>query len=262
MTAVLLTDDSKVTGRTAEASPRLKARIAGLLYLIVIATAMFAEAFVRGTLIVSGDAAATAHKILASEELFRLGFAADLVNFACYIGVVLILYGLFKPAGRSLSLIAAGFGMAGCVVGAINLLNQLAPLVVLGRAPYLNSFRPEQLQTVAYVFLRLHGYGYSISMVFFGIYCVLLGCLVIRSTFMPRILGVLLAIAGVGYVIDSFANFLSPSFAAQLGIYLLLPGFVAELGLTLWLIAVGVNVPKWIKAATRVDEVEGVRISY
>jgi Domain of unknown function (DUF4386) len=234
-----------MTDRIAESSPRLRARIAGALYLIVIATAMFAESFVRDPLIVSGNAAATAHNILASEQLFRLGFAADLANFACYIAVVLIFYGLFKPAGRTLSLVAAGFGMAGCITGAVNMINQLAPVVLLRGAPYLSAFKSDQLQAVAYVFLKLHTYGYAISMTFFGIYCVLLGYLVLRSTFLPRILGVLLAIGGAGYLTNSFAIFLSPAFAAQLGVYTLLPGFVAEVSLTLWLIVVGVNTSKW-----------------
>jgi len=234
-----------MTDRIAESSPRLRARIAGVLYLIVIATAMFAESFVRDPLIVSGDAATTAHNILASEQLFRLGFAADLVNFACYIAVVLIFYGLFKPAGRTLSLVAAGFGMAGCITGAINMINQLAPLALLKAAPYLKAYSPEQLHASAYVFLRLHLFGYAVSMTFFGIYCVLLGCLVMRSAFLPRILGALLAIAGTGYVTNSFAIFLASPLVAQFGIYLLLPGFIAELSLTLWLIAIGVNAAKW-----------------
>lgn len=117
--------------RVVETSPRLWARIAGALYLITIVLGVFAEAFVRGTLIVRDDAAATATNILAHESLYRLGLAADLAMIACYIAVTLLFYVLFKPVSRGLSLLAAFFSLVGLAVLAANSLTHLAPLVLL-----------------------------------------------------------------------------------------------------------------------------------
>src|SRR6202049_2848052 len=132
--------------RIAEASPRFKARIAGVFYLLTIVTRVIADAFVRNRLVVSDDAAATATNIIAHEPLFRLGFAADIIAFASYIALTALLYELLKPVNRSLSLVAAFFSLVACVVQAISSLFHLAPLVLLGGAPYLSVFTVEQLQ--------------------------------------------------------------------------------------------------------------------
>ncbi len=228
-----------------EESPRLKARIAGLLYVIVIVAGGWAQLFVRSHLVVRNDAAVTAANILAQEPLFRLGLAADLVAAICFVGVVFILYDLLKPAGRSLSLLAAFFGMAGNAIFAINLLNHLAAAVLLDNARVLAAFKPDHLQALALVFLKLHTQGYLIVMVFFGIYLALIGVLIFRSVFLPRILGVLLVAGGLADVAVSFAVFLSPPFADKLPSYVTLPGGVAEILLALWLFAIGVNASKW-----------------
>ncbi|MDB4948320.1 MAG: hypothetical protein JWM27_969 [Gemmatimonadetes bacterium] len=183
---------------TVEASPRLRARTAGAFYLITIITGVFAEVFVRGALVVRDDAAATAANILAHEPLYRLGLAADLVMLTSYVAVTLLFYDLFKPVGASLSLLAAFFSLLGIAVLAVNSLNHLAPLLLLGDAHYLGAFHPAQLQALALLFLRMHARGYSIAGVYFGIYCIVIGHLVFRSGFLPRILGVLMAIGGAG----------------------------------------------------------------
>lgn len=230
--------------RVLEASPRLKGRLAGVFYLMTIITGLFAEVFVRGALVVRDDAAATATNILAHESLYRLGLAADLVMLACYIAVTLLFYDLFKPVGRSLSSLAAFFSLVGIAVLAANSLNHLAPLVYLGDAHYLTAFEPNQLQALARMSLRLHGQGYNISGVFFGIYCAMLGHLIFRSGFLPRILGALMALGGLCFLISSFAIFLSPKLAARLPDISMLGG-IAELALSLWLIVISVNAAKW-----------------
>ena len=235
--------------RIAEESPRFKARIAGAFYLITIITGVFAEVFVRGALVLRDDAAATATNILAHESLYRFGLAADLIMLACYIAVTLLFYDLFKPAGRSLSLLAAFFSLVGIAVLAVNSLNHAAPLVFLGSARYLSAFETTQLQAFALMSLRMHARGYSISGVFFGVYCVLIGCLVFRSSFLPRALGVLMAIGGLTFLTDSFAIFLLPTLAARLPDIGMLGG-IAELSLSLWLTVMGVNVPKWEERAS------------
>ena len=234
--------------RTVKPSPRLLARIAGLLYLITIIMGVFAEAVVRGTLIVRDDAAATATNILAHEPLYRFGLAADLVMLVSYIAVTLLFYDLFNPVGRSLSLLAAFFSMVGIAVLAVNSLNHLAPLVFLGGAPYLSVFETNQLQALARMSLKMHAAGYTISGFFFGIYCVLIGYLIFKSDFLPRALGVLMAIGGLTYLTDSFLILLSPQLAARLPDFVMLGG-VAELALSLWLMVMGVNLPKWEEKA-------------
>ncbi len=237
-----------MTERIGEVSPRLKARIAGALYLGTMVGSGFGFSVIS-SMIVRGDAAATAARILASEPLFRLGFVADLVAGGCYIGVTAILYGLLKPVSRTVSLAAALFSLAGCAVGAANSVNLLAPLVFLGGAPYLAVFGPDQLRALTLTSLRLYEQGHNISIFFFGIYCALLGRLVFRSTFLPRILGVLLAIAGLGWLTEAFATFLSPPLASHLFPYILAPGALGEGALTLWLLVVGVNGPRWKRQA-------------
>jgi hypothetical protein len=218
--------------------------MAGVFYLITIAMGVFAEVFVRGELVVRDDAAATAANILAREPFYRLGLAADLVMLAAYVVVTLLLYVLLKPVSRILSLLAAGFSLVGIAVLAANCLNHVAPLFLLGGAPYLRAFETSELQTLALVFLRLHGRGYVISGVFFGTYCVLIGYLAFRSGFLPRVVGVLMTIGGVSYLTNSFALFIAPALAARLPDVTLLGG-IAELSLTLWLIVMGVNALKW-----------------
>jgi hypothetical protein len=145
-------------------------------------------------------------------------------------------------------LLAAFFSLVGCAIGVFSCLFHIAPLVVLGGAPSLSAFNVDQLQALALMFLKLHAQGYNIAMVLFGSYNLLIGYLIFRSTFMPRILGVLLAFSGLCYEINCFANFLSPGFAAHLVPYILAPG-VAELLLALWLVVMGVNVQRWNEQA-------------
>ena len=236
------------TSATTAPPPRPGARAAGAFYLITIVAGVFAEVFVRGALAVRDDAAATAANILAHEPLYRFGLAADLVMLACYTAVTLLFYDLFRPAGRSLSLLAAFFSLVGIAVLAANSLNHLAPLVFLGGARYLSAFETAQLQALALMSLRMHASGYTVSGVFFGTYCLLIGYLVFRSGFLPRILGVLMAVGGLSYLTTSFMVFLSPALAARLPDVTVLGG-IAELSLTLWLIAMGVNAPKWEEKA-------------
>ena len=236
--------------RIAEASPRLKARIAGVFYLLTILTRIIADAFVRNQLVVSDDAAATATNILAHAPLWWWGFAADIVAFASYVALTALLYELFKSVNRSVSLVAAFFSPAASVVQAISSLFHLAPLVLLGGAPYLSAFTAEQLQALALVFLKLRAAAYhNIGLVFFGLYCLLIGYLIFRCTFLPRFLGGLMALAGLSYVL-----FLSPALARSLQPY---PG-VGQISLCLWLLVIGLNAQRWKEQASAADK--GVRI--
>jgi len=224
-------------------SPHPRARIAGVVYLVYFLTAAFAEFFMRG-LVVSGDAAATANNILAHRPLFRLGLATGLIATACYIAVTALFYDLFKPVNRSLSLLAAFFSLVGCAILAFGSLFQLAPLVILGGNQYLSAFKVEQLRALALMFFELNTQAGNICVVFFGVYCLLIGYLIFRSAFLPRILGAPMAIAGLGWL-----TFLSPPLADYLSPYILVLGFLAELSLMLWLLVMGVNVQRWKEQA-------------
>ena len=139
---------------------------------------------------------------------------------------------------------------------AVNLLNQLAPLLLLHKAVYLKAFTPEQLQTLSLFFLNLQSQGYGISLLFFAFYFPIIGYLVYKSAFLPRILGIIYTMAGVGYLSNSLAMFLFPPLLALLFPYSLLPAFIGESSMSLWLILKGVNVPTWREKATQMQAAE------
>jgi hypothetical protein len=228
----------------------MKNRIAGVLWLIVIIAGGWSF-MVPFTMIVRSDAAATAANILASEHSYRLAFVANLIAGACYMGVTAILYDLLKPVNRTLSMLAAFFGVAGVAAGGAAAVTHFAPLVLLGPSPYGAAFTPSQLQALAYMALRLQTELTSTGMVFFGIQCVSAGYLIVRSTFVPRILGVLLAIGGFSYVTASFATFLSPELGAALALYIAPTGLLGEGSLCVWLIVKGASRATAVDAALR-----------
>ena len=239
---------TSVTEWSSEATPLFKARLAGVFYLLTFITGFF-SLFAAGRFIVSGDAAATASNILANETSFRWGLTANLLATVCYVGVTALFYELFKPVNRSVSLLAAFASLVGCAVGGLSALFQLAPLAILGRGTSLSAFKTDQLQALAIVFLKLNTQTTILSLVFFGCYCLLIGYLVFRSNFLPRVLGVLMAIGGVGWLTGSFASLLSPPLANALSPYILAPGILGEGALTMWLLLVGVNPERWKEQA-------------
>lgn len=235
-----------MTRRALETSPQTYARIGGTLYLFIIVAALFGEVFVRGSLVVQGDAVATANNIANSETLFRAGLAGEMLTCACDVALAMILYALLRPVSRNLALLAAFFRLTFVGIYGVAKLFEIAALVVLGRADYLKAFDPQQLQVLADLFLGVHSYGYGVSLLFFGLCCVLFGYLIHRSGYLPRILGILLVIGGLGYIVFSLMQMLSPELAARLLFpWIMLPAFFAELGLALWLVVKGVDVRKW-----------------
>ena len=234
-----------MASRTVETSPQVYARIGGVLYLIIIVAGLFGEAFVRSKLIVSGDATATANNIMASPLLWRIGIAGDLIMHACDVPLMLVFYVLLRPVSKNLALLAVLFNLIQTAVLVANELNLLMASFLLGSADYLKAFEPRQLHALTYLSVKLHGYGFGVGLIFFGFECLVLGYLVIRSSYLPRTLGVLMQIAGLCYLTNSFALLLAPTFANMLFPAILIPAFIAELSLCLWLLVRGVNVPKW-----------------
>jgi hypothetical protein len=236
-------NEAGMTERSAAASADPRARMIGVVYLLYFVTAIFGEFFLKG-LVVSGDAAATANNILTHERLFRLGVATGLISIVFYIAVTALFYELFKPVNRSVSLLAAFFSLVGCAVLAFGSLFQFGSLIVLGGGQYLSAFKVEQLRAMALMFLELNAQAANIYLIFFGFYDLLIGYLIFRSAFLPRVLGVLMVIAGLGWL-----TFLSPPLANSLSPTNLVLGFLAELLLMLWLLVMGVNVQRWKERA-------------
>jgi len=219
--------------------------MAGVFQLLEALTAAFGQVIVLNRLVVSGNAAATAANILGHERLFWLGFASSLIGVAFHIAWALLMYELLKPVNRSLSLLAAFFRLVGCAIQAFGSLFQIAPLVVLESSPYLSVFEVDQLQAVALMFIKWNVQPAYIYLVFFGLFNLLIGYLIFKSTFLPRILGVLMALSGLGWLM-----FLSPPLANYLLSYIEVSGIIAEASLMLWLLVKGVNVERWREQAS------------
>jgi hypothetical protein len=193
-------------------SIKKQARIAGLLYLLASIIGFFCLAYVPGKLIVSGDATATANHIRASETLIRFGIASELIAFIIFIFVVLALYRLFKAVNGKHALAMAILLLVSIPISLLNVLNEIAALILVSGTEFLSAFEKGRLDALAYLFLRLHGQGFVVAEIFWGLWLFPFGVLVIRSGFIPRFLGVLLFIAGSGYLASSFTSLLLPSY--------------------------------------------------
>jgi hypothetical protein len=229
-------------------SPVACARIAGIGYLIIIAAGLFAEGLVRSRLIASGDASATAANIMASEGLFRTGIAADLLMLTFDAVVAIALYLLLRPVSRFVSLLSTSFRLVHTAVYGITVLSLLIVLDLLGGAGHLASLGGQGAEGLAMVFLNAHGMGYRIGLVFFGVHCMFLGCLIWRSGYLPRFLSILMILAALGYLIDSFAGILMTDYAEYASAFLLIvavPAVVGELAVALWLLIKEVDAEKW-----------------
>ena len=217
------------------------ARLAGFAYLTNILAGVFAQ-YVRSTLIVPGDAAATAGNIMSSELLFRLGFVSDLIMVAAYLLMGVFFYMLLRPVNQSVALLMLMLNLAGVPMLGINTLNQFAPLLLLNGASYLQVFPAAQLQALVMFFLDPQNYGYLIAAISYGAYLLPLGYLVFKSGYLPGILGVLLMIASLGQLIPLFQMSLLPGYDV-----ITYPGLVvavlAEFSFCLWLLIKGAKTP-------------------
>ena len=235
----------------AETSPLVYARVAGFLLLFVAIIAPFSQLYVPSTLIVPGDATATANNIGASGWVFHLGIVSDSLVFLIEIVLCVLLYVLLRPVSRTLSLVAAFARLAMTVVMGINLLPYFIALLLVSGAGYLTVFEPDQLAAVALVFLNAHGYGIFIWQLFFGFHLAVLGYLIFKSGYFPKILGVLMVFAAFGYLIDAYGNILLPNYAETFGLIAGVGALIGELPFFLWLAIKGVNVQRWHKRAAR-----------
>jgi len=236
-----------VQQRRPTISPRLEARIAGVLYLLVILLGGFAEIGVRQGMVTAGDPAATAREIMAHEHFFRLGFAAEMMTNVIAVPLTLILYRLLAPAGRFMVLLAVVLDLTQNTINAVNAWTQFAPLILLNGSPDLAAIPQGELEALARLAFRWHDVGFQIGLTFFGFALLIYGGVIFRSGFLPRFIGLLYGLAGGCYLINSYAYFLGPGLPIYP--YILYPCLVGEGALSLWLLIVGVNEPKWHAAA-------------
>jgi hypothetical protein len=238
-----------MANRRVETSPQLFARIGGALYLVLIALGIFLQVMM-GRVIVSGDSASTFANLRSMESLWRLAVAAEFVALVCVTALAMIYFVLLRPVSRELNLLATFLRLVGIAIEATATLNLVAALFPLGSAAYLAAFTPEQLHTLTYLAIRSHGQGYALALLFFGACFLVHGYLIFRSGYLPKLLGILIQIAGAGYLTNSFALFVAPAFQAQIFPAILAPAFVAEFSLCLWLLVKGVNVARWREAVS------------
>ena len=232
------------------ASPRTIARYAGAIYLLIIVGGIFAQIGVRATLLVAGDAGATAQNIMNHETLYRAGFTVEVFYLLWGIPLKLFLYELFKVVHRKAAIVMILFAAAGGAIQATCLLAHYAPLMILGRDGGLEAFTAAQRAEAAYFSLRLFDYGYNIALSFFGGFCLVLGTLILRQRFFPRFVGALLVLEGAMYLVNSFSHFMAPAIGDRIFPFLAITG-LGEIAFCASLLIVGVNVERWREHAGR-----------
>jgi hypothetical protein len=228
----------------SETSPKLTARLVGVLLLLTISAGIFAQIFISGKLVNLNDAAATATNILNNESLFRLGFVVFLFEMACQIFMTALFYRLLKPVNKNLALLAMVIGLAGCVIKTFSRVFFLAPLLVLGNELSLKGFTTEQLQSLALVFLRINDLGPTIALYFFGLESIIRGYLILKSTFLPKFLGIMGMIAGLGWL-----SFIHPPLGYKLFPFVALYALIVVIVEIFWLLVFGVNEQRWLERA-------------
>lgn len=223
------------------------ARTAGVLYLIIIVAGIFAQFFVRMSLIDPTDAAATAAAVQGAEALFRMGIAADLVMIAADVAIAIAFFLLLEPVSRGLSLLAAFFRLVQATILGFNLMNLFVGLeLVTGGAGHLGAVGEGERQSLALMFFEAHGTGYAVGLAFFALSLALVGYLIYRSGYLPKFLAVLLMIAAAGYMADTLARTLLTDYAAVQPVFdmvVFAPAVIAEVATALWLLIRGVRTP-------------------
>ncbi len=213
--------------------------------LIGIATGAFDIGYVRNTLFVTGDPAATVQNVLAHQTLFRLGFGAHLLLLLCNIPNEIIFFFLMRRVNVVVAAVAMGCGLIGTAIESLDMLNAYVPLQLAIENGAVAAFTPAQVQSIAYLALQLQNVGLLISFVFYGLDEMLSGALIFRSKFLPRVLGALLALAGFCYFADGFVSFLSPSLSTRIYPYIIYPCAPGEISIALWMAVMGLNLVKF-----------------
>ena len=234
--------EENVMLNNTDTSPIVYARIAGILYLLIIFFGIYSEVFIRSQLIEEGDTIATAANVLASEDLFKFAFVADIIMLLSDVAIAVLFYMLLKPVSQTLALLAAIFRLTQASVLAVNLLNYYAALLLIKGEGYISTFfEAEQLHTLALFFLDVHRHGYDLGLIFFAFSCFILGLLIIKSEYFPNILGYGLMAAAVVYEAGSIMRFVYPEYLSIIEPFYIIP-LIAELSFCLWLLVKGVRI--------------------
>ncbi|MBK7180324.1 MAG: DUF4386 domain-containing protein [Chloroflexi bacterium] len=228
-----------------EMSPSAYARFAGVLYLIITVAAIFAHMVIPEQFIVAGDTAATAANIAANETTFRLGMVGgELIILLSEIVLSVVLYVLLKPVNKTLSLVAAVSRLAMTTIHGLNLLNYYFVLHLLNGADFLTAFNPEQVNALVTLFLDAHSIGFTIGIAFLVPHVLILGYLIYKSGYFPKVLGFLFIAAGIGYLVDAIGLLLVPSYTTTPGLIAMVIA-AAEIAFPIWLLVKGVNMTGW-----------------
>ena len=214
------------------------ARVAGVAMLLSIVFGLLGEMILPDRIIVGGDAAATAASILAHPTLFRLTFAAYLVEAFCDVGLCVFFYILLRPVNRELALLSAFFGIAAMVTYAVSESSFFASSLVVGDSPGMGTFTADQRSALAYLALRISGAIAWLFLCLYGIATMIRGYLIARSTYLPRILGILFIIGGAGFFLRSATYVLAPKLSSPI---LLLPMAIAGILMMAWLLIKGID---------------------
>jgi hypothetical protein len=239
----------EMRSHTAGTSPRTYARIVGVLYLVIFFLGPFAFFMGRVAVVVPGDPAATINNLMASESMFRFGMAAETLIVLIEIVVSAILYMLLRPVNMPLAFASALARFAQSMLQAVNLFTAVPALLLLGGAGYLAAFEPDQLNALVLLFMNVNAFVIIIWGLIFGFHLLLLGYLVYKSGFWPRILGILLLLASLGYLAQSYGHILAPQYDDLLATIVLVLSIPGELVFTVWLLWKGIDVEKWEKRA-------------
>lgn len=227
------------------------ARIAGLLYLVVVVTGIFSLAYVPSKLSGHGDAAATVGNILAHEQLFRLGIVSGLLCYTAFLLLPLVLYRLLSPVDRNAAALMVAFAVSSVPISFVSLANKLDVLSLLDGTNHLQAFTADQLHAQVMLSLDAYSNGMLVASIFWGLWLLPFGYLVFKSGFLPRILGILLMLGCFGYLIDFLGTVLLHGYAEFLiARYATLPASLGEIGICLWLLVRGVKLPAHFSATT------------
>lgn len=217
-----------------------KARLTGILYLLVIIFAGFSQGYVRGTMFIPDDPQATLTNIISSEGLFRLGLVSDLLAFILDAVISVLLYQLLKSVHTTMAAMASVFRLlAHPTIASLNLLNHYMALQVASGTGFMSGLGIEQQEVWTMLFMNAHNAGYLLAGAFFGVHCLLLGVLLYRSALFPKMFGVLMVVAAGGYLLETFGNFMFPGHQLVLANIVGFSAAIGEVSLTLYLLSKG-----------------------
>ena len=230
---------------TKPIDPQFYARVGGVLYLLVIALGMSEEAFIRGRILVAGDAAATVANLQNMEMLWRTGIAMELLLLLLSIALAVVLYVLIRPVHEELALMAFAFNVIAIAVECAYSLQLVEALFPIGGSASLGAFTPGQLQAMVILAMKAHVFGFGIALLLFAPFLCITGHLIFASGYLPKPVGILYQLAGLAYLCNGFVLVLAPQLAGGMFLLMAIPAFLGETSFAVWLLVKGVGLERW-----------------